>query len=272
MRKKTKNFIIALILLVISFFAVKHMVLVSVAKNLVKHFLALEIHMNSVSLNPVNGSIIVKGLKIYNPRGFKDRVLGYVPLVVLDFKPKTLLEKGTFFDSIVIHVKELNIIRNEDDVVNLSRVKALTPQEKAKEIPPFLVDSYVVEVGKVRYIDYTKEEEEEREKEIALDIKEEYKNLKDTDNIAKIIAYKIFFNGKIGNIGVDIQKIQSDLAKLAEQNKKLADEIAKISEEKIDKAKEVVKEKIEKTKEVIKEKVEDIKEAIEEKIDKEESK
>ena len=270
MRKKTKNFIIALILLVISFFAMKHIVLVSVAKNLVKHFLALEIHMNSVSLNPVNGSITVKGLKIYNPRGFKDRVLGYVPLVVLDFKPKTLLEKGTFFDSIVIHVKELNIIRNEDDVVNLSQVRALTPQEKAKEVPPFLVDSYVVEVGKVRCIDYTKEEE--REKEIILDIKEEYKNLKDTDNIAKIIAYKIFFNGKIGNIGVDIQRIQSDLAKLAEQNKKLADEIAKISEEKIDKAKEVVKEKIEKTKEIIKEKVEDMKEAIEEKIDKEESK
>ena len=112
-----------------------------------------------------------------------------------------------------------------------------------KNPPLFKADKCIIEIEKVKYVD--RAGEEDKAKEINIDIKEEYKTIKNFDNIAKLIAYKIFYSGKIGNIGVNIQKIQKDLAKLAERNKKLADEIAQAKQQKAEEVKQVVQEKIE---------------------------
>lgn len=261
MRKQRKYIIIAIIVILVSFFILEHAVLVSVTKTIFQYAVSLETHMNRIILNPFKGSITVRGLKIFNSKHFKDRLLASIPLIKMDFNAKTLFEKGIFYDTIVIHIKELNIIRNEDDIVNLAEVKALTPQKKPKEPVPFNADSCIIEIDKVRYIDYTKEDED-RIREIDLNIKEEYKGLKNANNIARAIAFKIFFDGKLGNIGVDIQKIQKDLARLAENNEKLKKELTEFAQAQIEKAKEIAVEQVEKAKEAIKDKVDDIKEEI----------
>jgi len=266
MKKRIKIIIATLTMIVISFIIIERVVFVSIAKDAIRYIVKLETHMDSVKLNPIKGCLTINGFRIFNPREYKDRILAKVPKIIVDIKPETLFKKGTYIDRIVIHISQINIIRDKDGIVNLSQMKALTPKEESEQKEPFLVDRYTVEVEKVRYIDYTKEEDD-RVRDIDLNIKEEYKGVKNPDNIAKIIAYKVFFNGQLGNIGVDIQKIQKDLAKLAEENEKLAGEMAKVMQEKIENAKEAVKEAVEKTTETVKEKVEQTKVAIGEKID-----
>jgi hypothetical protein len=90
--------------------------------------------------------------------------------------------------------------------------------------------------------------------------------VKNPDNLARLVAFKVFYNGKIGNIGVDIQKIQKDLAQLAEKNKKLQEEFNRVTQVRVEMVKEAVKEKVEAAKEVIKERYEDAKEAVKEKV------
>lgn len=285
MKKKTKYVITTLALLAMSIFIFEHAVLASFAKAALKHVIALDAQMNRVIFNPIKACITIRGFKIFNPPGFKERILANVPLITMDFKAKTFFEEGAFFDSIHVHIKELNIIRTKDNVVNLAQMKALTPQKDPAKSLSFLADKYILEIEKVKYIDYTKDEKD-RVKEIDLNIKEEYTNVKDPNNIAKAIAFKVFFNGQIGNIGVDIQKIQKDLAKLAAENKKLDGEFRKLAEAQIEKAKEAarnqidtakeavktkvedVRAKVDETKKTIEEKVEDIKEKLEEKKDK----
>jgi len=261
---KTIAIIIAAVLVIAMAF--EYIILVSVARNGLKYVVDLQTHMKKIAVQPARGSLTIKGLKIYNPSGYKVKVLADVSRILMDFKLKTLLEPGAFLDRIEIHIEEINIIRDKDGVVNLSKMKALTPQEKPEKKKPFLADKYVIRIGKVYYIDRTLEEDKQI-REIDLNVEEEYKNVTDPDNLARLIAYKIFFNGKVGNIGVDIQKIQADLAALAEKNKKLAEEMAQARQEQIDKAKEAVKETVEKAAGAMQEQVEKAKSAIGDKVE-----
>jgi len=261
---KIKKIFISVFIILFCFFVFEHVLLVAVAKNGLKHVLDLNTHMNRIMVDPFKTKVTIRGLKIFNPPQFKDKILANVPLIIMDFKTKTLFQEGAFFKKIVVKIKELNIVKNKDNVVNLSKIKALTPQKKTEKAKPFELDRYVIEIDKVKYIDYTKEEKSV--KEIVLDMKEEYKNLAVADNVATIIAFKIFFNGKVGNIGVDIQKIQEKLAILAEKNKELSEELKKTSQEQIKKAKEAVKEQAGKAKEAVKEQVDKTAEDVKGKI------
>jgi methyl-accepting chemotaxis protein len=258
--------LIIFVILLVSLFVFEHAVLVAFAKNGLKYLVDLDTHMNRIIVDPLRTTVTIRGLKIYNPPGFKDKILANVPLIVIDFNPRTIFEEGVFFNKIDVDIKELNIIRNKDNVVNLSQVKALTPQEKPKKVLPFNLARYEIEIEKVRYINYMKEDPE-RVKEIDLNLKEEYKDVKVADNLANVIAFKIFFNGKIGNIGVDIQKIQQNLAVLAEKNKQLGEEMKKVKEEQLEKAKEAAKIAAEKTKEAVQVQVEKTKEDIKSKVE-----
>lgn len=242
-------------------FTLEHIILVYVAKKGLGNTLDLKTRITKISVQPIKVSMEIRGLTVYNPKGYGKKALAYVPYILMDFKPQTFYQEGVFLDKIEIHIKEINIVRNKDGQVNLSEIKALTPQEKKPQASPFLADKYVIKVDKVNYIDKTQEESKQL-REIPIDVEEEYKGVKKEENISKIIAYKIFFNGKIGNIGVDIQNIQKDLSALAEKNKKLAEEIQRVKEEKSEKVKEAVKQTVSDVKEAVKEKIDQTKEAV----------
>lgn len=245
MKKKIKLIGIILLAVLVVYFVFEHILLVDFAKTLIKYTVDLKTHMNRVTLNPFKGRITIKGLKIFNPPEFKDQIIAKIPTVVINFNKKTLFEEGTFLDRIIIHLKELNIIRNKEDVVNLSKVKALTPQEKSNNNGPFSVSSCIIEIGEVNYIDYTKNEEGEKET-FVIEEKEEYNKIRDPERIGRLVAFKIFFNSKLKNIGVDILKIQKDLAKLAENNQKLAEQLEKLKQTKDEGEKKEIEGKIEK--------------------------
>ena len=177
MRKKIKHFTGILIVMFFVLFITEHILFVSLAKSAIKYITALDIQMNSVSVNPFKTRMTIRGLKIFNPLGFKEPMLAHIPLVMIDIHPKSFIEKGAFFNRIIVHIKQLNIIRNKDDIVNLSKMKILTPREKQKNKTPFAIDHYAINIEKVKYVDYTKEEKD-RVREIDINVEEEYKNVK----------------------------------------------------------------------------------------------
>jgi hypothetical protein len=254
MRKKIKwasivaiSIVIILLLLYVTF---EYVVLPTIARLAVGTLTDLDVRTGRIVLDPFKHRITISGTKILNPKGFKDRVLAFVPLLVMDFKKKTFQEKGAFLDKIVIHIEEFTIVRDEDNIVNLSKIKALTPLEEPKENGLFAVDSCLIEIEKVRYVDYT-QDENGQEKIFEINDSEEYKKIRDPDRIGRLIAFKIFFSGKLDNIGVDIQKIQKDLAQLAQENEKLAQELEKLKTEKDQEVKKGIEENIEDIKEKI---------------------
>lgn len=272
MKKGAKYVLFVALATLILFFVVEHVFLVSIAKTAINYLIKLDTHMNRVIINPFLGSVTIRGFKIYNPQGFKEKILATAPLVNIDFSPKTIFKRGAYFDEIIVHIKEINVIKQKDGMTNIGKMHAFTPKEEPNEKEPFLADRYVVEIEKIKFTDYTKEEPVTEE--IELNIREEYKKVKNPDNIVNAIGFKLYFNAGLKNIGVNVKKLRQELAKLAEKNKKLKDEFAKYAEEQAEKAKEAVKEKLEETKEAIggkieatKEGVEKVQEAVKEKVE-----
>lgn len=199
------------------FFHFEHMVLIPVAKIGVKYMLDLDMHMDSITISVSEYKVTVKGLKVFNPPEFADadKILMDIPVLVIDFKKKTFRETGAFFDAIMLHIKEINIVRDCQNIVNLTKIRALTPMSEGSAAEPFRVDCYDIKIDKVNYIDYTKTKN--RIREIVLNVSETYKNINTVEKFNNIIGYKVFYNGKIGNIGVNIVKIRDNLGKLAQQ-------------------------------------------------------
>jgi len=264
--KFAKIIAVIIVIFLIVFFAFEHIVLVAIAKNGIKRVVDLKTHMSKIAVQPLKGILTVKGMEIYNPPGYQIRSIAEISRVLLDFKIETFFEPGAFFDKIEVNIEKINIIKNKDGVVNLSKMSALTPRENGSP-PPFRVDKYHIKIGKIYYTDRTREEKDQV-REIELGVDEEYKNLKDPGNLAKIIAYKVFFNGKIGNIGVDIKKIRKDLAALAEKNKRLKEEFTSLDSAGDAPLKKGLSEKVEAVKSAIKEEAAKTGEAIAGKVEK----
>ncbi len=260
MKKTVKVVLISVIVITIILLSLESVILVSVARNGLKHIFDVRTHMKKIALRPLKGSMAIKGFEIFNPPGYKEKTLASISLVLLDFKPKTLFEPGAYFDRIEIKVDKLNIIRGEDGVINLTQMKAFaSPQEKSEK--PFLADKYIVEIEKVYYIDRTKEEDKQI-REINLNKRWEYDDVRDPDNLVNVIAYKVFVGGQIIGVGLELQKLQKKLAKLAEHNKHLAESFEKLRQEHAEKAKEAIKEAVDATVEAVKEGAAVTKEAI----------
>ena len=74
--KKTVTFVIAAILIIAAIFlSFESIILVSVAKNGIKHILKVRTHMDKIALRPLKGSMAIKGFKIFNPGHTKQHAL-----------------------------------------------------------------------------------------------------------------------------------------------------------------------------------------------------
>jgi hypothetical protein len=268
MKKIIKIVVLVLAIIAVAIWSIEHLIIVEALKSKISEVIDSKISISKIALKRKGGIIKIKDLKIYNPKGYKVRVMADVPRVILDLNKKTFSEPGLFFDRIEVHIDAVNIIRDKSGVVNLEKIRLFKQIEEKKEEEPFYTDRFYVKVGKVNYIDRMKEEGKQLQV-IILDVEEEYIGMKNPSNIGNIIAYKIFFNGKIGNIGVNIQEIVKDLQELADKNLELEKELAALASEnktKLDKAvdvaKDTVKEQLEGTKEIIQNKVETINKVI----------
>jgi hypothetical protein len=228
MKKPVKIILGVVLAVVVILLSFESIILVSVAKNGINHIMKVRTHMTKISIRPIRGSLAIKGFKIFNPKGYKKKTLANVSLVLLDFKLKTLFEPGAYFDRIEIHVDELNIIRDKNGVINITQMKVFMSPE-IKERKPFLADKYIVVIERVYYIDRTKEEPEQV-REIELNKRWEFENVQDPDNLVNVIAYKVFVGGKMVGVGIELQKLQKKLIKLAEHNKRLKESMEELKQ------------------------------------------
>jgi hypothetical protein len=244
MKRRIKHTLFTILLLVALLFVIEHAVLVVITRSIIRYVVSMDTNMKRVILNPICGCITVSGLKIFNPPNFDEKILADIPLIKIDFKARTLFEEGNFFDKILLHIKEINVIKNKEGLTNISQMKAFTPKDKPKENGPFLAEKYIVEIEKAKKIDYSQGKEPVI-KEVELNINEEYKNVKKPESILKAIGFKLYFNGKFQDLGINVQNIQKELVKLAEENEKLRAEFDKITKERMEAVKEAIQEKVE---------------------------
>ncbi|MFH1846508.1 MAG: hypothetical protein ABH869_03005 [Candidatus Omnitrophota bacterium] len=180
---------------------------ISVEK-LCKLITGVELSIQQMNIGILDTDILIKEMKLYNPKEYKDRLMADVPEIYIDYDLSELLKNNIQLEELRIHLRELNVIRDEKNVVNVDYFKSkkqgsrtTEKQEKPKaRIPAIVVNKLYFKVDKVFYKDYTKAPFPfVQEFDVSL-IEEKYENIDDFYSFMQMLTSKVWKRAAIANI------------------------------------------------------------------------
>jgi uncharacterized protein involved in outer membrane biogenesis len=131
----------------------------------ISHAAHVPVKIGSVNVSLLSSSIRIKNFRLYNPKGFPEKLMVDVPMIFVDFELPELFKGRARFKEVTLDLKEMVVIKNKDGKLNVDAVKP-TEQEKkeakdkarpeaGKKAPKLLIDSLKISIGRVVYKDYS---------------------------------------------------------------------------------------------------------------------
>ncbi|HOW36310.1 MAG TPA: hypothetical protein PL155_07850 [Candidatus Omnitrophota bacterium] len=99
-------------------------------------------------------AVSIMDLKIYNPAGFKDRLLADIPLVSADFDFPAFFRNKVHLKKLALDIKEMDVILNEQGKLNVNSLALLMPKPGTGKPPEVNIDEFSIKIGKVVYRGY----------------------------------------------------------------------------------------------------------------------
>ena len=161
MNKKVKFLIIVLVILIVGSI-VKNGIFQSILGSALSKAAHVPVRIGSTQVRFLSSGITLKGIKVYNPRSFPERLMVDAPLVSIDFDPPALFKNQLHFKDVKLNVKEVIVIKNRDGSLNVNAMKP-TQDDRAKskkrepkdQMPALKIDRLSPTVGRVVYKDYS---------------------------------------------------------------------------------------------------------------------
>ena len=158
MNKKAQLALIILgSLLVLSF--IKNSIAGSAIQTAVQAVTHVPVKISSTNLSLVTTSISLKGVKIFNPSSYPDKLMLDAPEVAIHFDLPSYFKHELRFKEVKLNMKELVVIRNKDGSINVNELKpketAKKKETQGKSAPKIKIDKLYLSIGKVVYKDYS---------------------------------------------------------------------------------------------------------------------
>jgi len=202
--KKVIGVIVVILVAVILILAlVKDIIIKTSVEKGVKHVTGLQLNLESIKVGVIKTLIDIKGLTLFNPPGYKEKIMFEIPEIHVDYNLPAILKGKIHLEEVRLNVKELIVIKNKNGERNLDSLKPIKEQkenEKPKEkkkvekkekgrVPEMQIDILELKVGKVVYKDYS-EGEPPSVKEFTLNLDEKYTNITDPQVLVNLIIVK----------------------------------------------------------------------------------
>jgi hypothetical protein len=194
------TFLILIVLLTILFFIVKHLRIKEIVENEIEHYLGINVTINKIDFSPLLAHIEASGITVHNPRGFPEDELAYINSIHFMFDPiEILFQKKPDIYLFTLNLERLNIIKNKEGKVNLKEIIPIKEGVSREAKTSFYFDVVVLNIGKVKYLDYTGPTKKVHNYHIG--IKDAtFVGLKDGNEIIKMVVYKAIENTDIGKL------------------------------------------------------------------------
>jgi hypothetical protein len=167
----------------------------------------LQLRMAGFNLGILKTLVNIDGLKLFNPKGFEDRVMVDMPNIYVDYNLPAALKGNVHLYDMKLNLKEFVVVKNKDGKLNLDSLKVVQaqkegkrPQEKDKgKAPQMQIDNLELKIGKVIYKDYSSGARPSV-REFNVNINEKYTNIKDPYSLVSIIVVKALMNTTIASL------------------------------------------------------------------------
>ena len=197
----------------------------------------LELRIQRLHLSLLNSSVMIHGLKIYNPPEFPDRLMADIPQIYVACDLPAILKKDIHIKAFKLDMREFVVVKNAKGQLNLNGFKK-APGQKAKAeqasgptqgLAKIRIDTLELKAGKVLYKDYSTGSTP-TVKEFNVNIDERYSNISDPYALIGIIISRTLMNTAVGNLAnVDISKLTGNISGSFGSVKDIASTVTKIT-------------------------------------------
>jgi uncharacterized protein involved in outer membrane biogenesis len=233
MNKPFKAIIVILAVALVLLFA-KNIIAKVVIERGVEFATGLKLRVSGFSVGIFKSRINIVDLKLYNPKGFKDKVMVDIPNIYVDYNLPSILRGKAHLRDIKLNLKEFTVIKNKEGKVNLDSLKAVQAQKESKEAkdkpkakaPDIQIDNLGLKVGKVIYKDYSKGDTPSV-KEFNINLDERYTNITNINAVVSLILVKALTSTTIASLtNIDLKGLNSTVSDSLSKMGKVATDTA----------------------------------------------
>jgi hypothetical protein len=166
----------------------------------------LKMNIRSLNVGIFHSAVRIKGLRIFNPPQFKDRVMMDMPEIYVDYDLPAIFGGNVHLKELRLNLKELIVVKNAKGELNLNSLKVVKakndgvkPEAEGGKAPNMQIDSLDLKIGRAVYKDYTASPSPSV-KEFNVNIDEHYANITNPYAVVSIIVVKALANTAIAGL------------------------------------------------------------------------
>lgn len=206
--KKIFVILIVIAALAVGFSVSKDMVAKAVVEGGIKALTGLKLQMSRLAIGIINPSIGIKGLRLFNPPNFADKLMADMPEIYVKYDLGAILSGRIHLPKVRIHLKEFIVEKNRNGELNLDSLKVVQADKEGKaagegkpagKAPSFQIDVLELKIERVLYKDYSGGGAP-TVREYDINIDERYENITNPYSFASLIIVKALMNTSIGRL------------------------------------------------------------------------
>ena len=208
---------ILIALLVLSFF--KDTIIKISVEKIVANVTGLRLKIKSMKVGILNSSVSIKGLRVFNPKNFPDKLMVDMPKIYVLYDLGAIMGGKIHLKDLNLDLKEFTVVKNSDGQLNLNSLKVVQAQktgaapqggEQAK-VPEIQIDTLELKIGKVIYKDYSAGAIPVV-KEYDINLNEQYTNITNPYTLVSLIVVKALMNTSIAGLAnFDLQDMKGTI-------------------------------------------------------------
>ncbi len=178
----------------------------------------LRLTMSGFSAGILRSIVNIRGLKLYNPKGFTDPVMVNMPEIYVAYDLPAILGGTIHLKEVRINLAEFVVIKNKNGSLNLDSLKALTAQKQGKPVEDksgkpmkMKIDLLKLKIGKAVYKDYSGQTPSIKEFNINID--DTYTNIDNPNTLVSLIVVKALGGTAIANLAnFDVRSLSKSVS------------------------------------------------------------
>ena len=223
---------IVLVVIIALFFG-KNMIIKTSVTTGVKAMTGLKLSIRSMNVGVFKSLIGINELQLYNPSGFKDKLMMDLPEIYVDYNLGAIMGGKAHLEEVRLNLKEFIVVKNEAGELNLDSLRVVKETEgeeatkedekqEKTEMPDIQIDLLKMKIDKVIYKDYSKGTPP-KEKVFNVKIDEQYENITDPQSFVRLIIFKALKNTTIASLtNFDLGKLQSGISGTVKKTTEMA--------------------------------------------------
>jgi hypothetical protein len=212
---------IVLVVIIALFFG-KNMIIKTSVTTGVKAMTGLKLSIRSMNVGVFKSLIGINELQLYNPSGFKDKIMMDLPEIYVDYNLGAIMGGKAHLEEVRLNLKEFIVVKNEAGELNLDSLRVVKETEgevaekddskkEKTEMPDIQIDLLELKIDRVIYKDYSKGGSP-KVREFNVNIDERYENITDPQSFVRLIIVKALKNTTIASLAnFNIGKLQKGL-------------------------------------------------------------